>query len=81
MDNIPIGQNRVQQAFPAEKQNKERFITSGNFVIYQMYSVKIGNSYFLLVVDVWDHLKSRPCEKFLAAFCISESSENQPPLT
>ena len=48
MDNIPIGQNRVQQAFPAEEENKERFITSGNFVIYQMYLVRIGNSYFYL---------------------------------
>ena len=48
MDNIPIGQNRVQQAFPAEKQNKEIFITSGNFVINQMYLVRIGNSYFYL---------------------------------
>ena len=48
MDNIPIGQNRVQQAFPAEKQDKERFITSGSFVIYQNYSVKIGNSYCYL---------------------------------
>ena len=82
MDNIPIGQNRVQQAFPAEEQNKERFITSCNFVIYQLYlNSENWKQLFLLAVDVWDRLKSRPSELFLAAFCISESSKNQPALT
>ena len=42
MDNIPIDRNRVQQAFPAEKQNKKILygLISGSFVIHQLYLVK-----------------------------------------
>ena len=36
MDNIPIDRNRVQQAFPAEKQNKKILYD----LIHQLYLVK-----------------------------------------